>query len=130
MKDFTNKALPPCYSKQELHFGTHTKEDLLTPFQPRRLASTNPKYFGPACRANPLCSWPPILQGNSLGILYIYLPSTLKTIRLQSKSPPSWYRLNYTLIIRKLSRPVKYLFINSREENLLWLPPSFFQIEV
>jgi hypothetical protein len=120
LKNFTNTILPSCYSKQERYFDNHTKEGLLTPSQLKQLAknllnclaSTNPEYLSPACRANPLCSWSLVLQGNPLGILYLYFPSTLKTISLHSKSPPSWYRLNYTLIIGELSSPLKRLFVN------------------
>ena len=71
-----------------------TEEDLLTPpiadtigQTDYRLALTNPKYFSPACGANPLRGWSLVLQGNHLGILYIYLLSALKTIRLQLNHP-------------------------------------------
>jgi len=47
-----------------------------------RLALTDSKYLSPTGRANPSGSWSLILQGNPLGIPYIYLPSTLKTICL------------------------------------------------
>jgi len=113
LKNFTNIVSPPCYSKQERYFDNHTKEGLLTLSQLKQLAknllnclaSTNPEYFSPACRANPLCSWSLVLQGDPLRILYLYFPSTLKTISLHSKSPPSWYRLNYTPITGELSSP-------------------------